>query len=150
MSLFESLQHSSIKSCLDFGCGSGILGVAALKYGIDRVVICDIDKSALDNCVQNLVLNFDGKNISNTTVVDRKRLEFNEKFDLVFANILQDALMSELPLLEQVVKKDGIIILSGLLNEQVDYISKNYSERGFEEIKRVSKGDWSAMEMIKV
>ena len=66
-----------------------------------------------------------------------------EKYDLVFANILEHVLISEKPTIVDSVKKGGHLIVSGILNHQVDTIVQTYSH--MEKKAVVSKGDWSAI-----
>ncbi|MCP4913826.1 MAG: methyltransferase [Oligoflexia bacterium] len=129
----------------DFGCGSGILGIAALKRRKVTCDFCDIDSDALDNCVQNLELNHYQDYNSDQRLVIRDRYQFpSEEYSLVFANILNHVLISEKPMLLDNLQKDGYLIVSGLLNHQVDEIKDNYADQCIH-IKTLSKGDWSAI-----
>ena len=138
--VFDQLKPAS--SCLDFGCGSGILGIAALKTKQMPTLFCDIDKSALDNCVQNLVLNFEGENLDGSKLVIRDRYQVS-KYDLVFANILEHILILEKETLLSSLAKNGFLIVSGLLNHQVEKIVSEYHQ--IEKVAVVSKNDWSAI-----
>jgi ribosomal protein L11 methyltransferase len=142
--LYDQIQNqfNSATTCLDFGCGSGILAIAAMKTRQMKTVFCDIDKSALDNCVQNLVLNFEGENLEGTKLVIRDRL-VPEKYDLVFANILEHVLVLEKEVILNSLKENGYLIVSGLLNHQVDNIVREY--QGLQKISVLSKNDWSAI-----
>ncbi|MBC7713834.1 MAG: 50S ribosomal protein L11 methyltransferase [Rhizobacter sp.] len=142
--LFDQIQNqlNSTNTCLDFGCGSGILGIAAMKTKHLQTHFCDIDRSAMQNCTQNLVLNFEGENLHGTELIIRDRYQ-PKKYDLVFANILEHVLISEKPVIVDSIKKGGHLIVSGILNHQVDNIIKNYSH--MEKISVATKGDWSAI-----
>lgn len=144
LSLFDKISEkfSEGAHCLDFGCGSGILGIAALKTKNMETLFCDIDKSALDNCVQNLVLNFEGKNLEGTQLVIRDRFKADRKYQLVFANILEHVLLLEKDTLINSLEKGGFLIVSGLLNHQVDNIVQNYP---LKKVDVLSKNDWSAI-----
>lgn len=128
--------------CLDFGCGSGILGIGAMKMKKMYVEYVDIDKAALDNCVQNLELNFHEHELNGQRLVIRNRFE-PKKYELVFANILQHVLLSEKPTLMDSLKEGSYLVLSGILNEQVETIIDAYSELSVVDV--VSRGDWSAI-----
>ena len=130
------------QTCLDFGCGSGILGIAAMKTKKMKTHFCDIDKSALDNCMQNIVLNFNGEDLTGTELFLRERY-VNKKYHLIFANILEHVLISEKSTLVDSLLPNGLVVMSGLLNHQVDSIIGIFTE--LEKISIVSKGDWSAI-----
>lgn len=138
--IYDELTTGS--SCLDFGCGSGILGIAALKTKKMPTIFCDIDKSALDNCMQNLVLNFENENLEGSSIVIRSKYSPKEN-DLVFANILENVLILEKEIILTSLKQDGFLIVSGLLNHQVEKIVLEYNF--LEKIAVVSKNDWSAI-----
>ncbi len=142
--LFDQIQNElrSTNTCLDFGSGSGILGIAAMKTKHMQTHFCDIDRSAMENCTQNLVLNFEGENLQGTELIIRDRYKA-KPYDLVFANILEHVLISEKPIITASVKKGGHLIVSGILNHQVDNIVKSYSHMEMKSV--VSKGDWSAI-----
>ena len=144
LSLFDKIsdQLMSGSRCLDFGCGSGILGITALKTKQMPTLFCDIDKSALDNCVQNLILNFEGENIEGSKLVIRKRYT-TSKFNLVFANILEHVLILEKEIILSSLAQNGFLIISGLLNYQVEAIVSHY--KILEKVAVVTKNDWSAI-----
>jgi ribosomal protein L11 methyltransferase len=129
-------------SCLDFGCGSGILGIAPMKDKNANVCFVDIDEAALDNCVMNLELNDHSDYLGLKEVILRERFEKND-FDLIFANILEHVLIEEKKILDECLNVNGHLIVSGLLNDQVDNIVSTYNK--FEVVKVCSRGDWSAI-----
>lgn len=137
------------KDCLDFGCGSGILGIAAIKWAGMSADFMDIDPRALDNCVDNLVLNFKDRDISGTRVVSRDRFSLEKNYDLVFANILEHVLLSEKENIDVCVKGGGYLILSGILLDQVDNILKTYKEIFYEHIKTSEKDEWASIILLK-
>ncbi len=145
LKLLEGIkQNISKKSlCLDFGCGSGILGIGAIKKKDMQVDFVDIDPAALDNCHENLKLNFNQEDLNGHALMSRERYELGEKYDLVFANILEHVLISEKPVILDALKKGSYLVLSGILNHQVDNIISEYSN--LEMVKTETKGDWSAI-----
>lgn len=139
--IFDDLAEKS--TCLDFGCGSGILGITALKTKKMPTLFCDIDRSALENCMQNLVLNFDGENLEGSKLVSREKFKADFKYDLVFANILENVLILEKEVILSSLNDSGFLIVSGLLNHQVDTIVDEY--KSLQQVLVVSKNDWSAI-----
>lgn len=144
LKLFDEMSDklNSSMRCLDFGCGSGILGIAALKTKKMPTVFCDIDKDALDNCVQNLMLNLEGENLAGSGLVIRDRY-VPEKYELVFANILLHVLILEKQVILHSLASKGFLIISGLLNNQVEAILEEY--KMLDLVRVATKGDWSAI-----
>jgi len=107
-------------SVLDYGCGSGILGIAAARLGARDVLGVDIDEAAITAAKDNAERN---------GVVLRLRHSsqpLNERFDLVVANILTNPLCVLAPLLAARVAPGGNIALSGVLATQADQVIAAY------------------------
>ena len=110
------------ETVLDYGCGSGILAIAAVKLGALRTVGVDIDSAALlaarHNAMQNRAdVRFDDASQSVLTV-----------YDVVLANILASPLQLLAPLLAGAVRSGGQIVLSGILAHQADEVGDAYRE----------------------
>lgn len=144
LKLFDVVSASlkDQERCLDFGCGSGILGIAAISILKMKVTFCDIDKKALDNTLKNITLNFSGMDLSGTELVLRERLN-HSRYELIFANILENILIFEKEIILSSLRENGFLIISGILNSQVENIISEYSI--LQLIKVESKGDWSAI-----
>lgn len=145
LSLFDDVKSDFDKEslCLDFGCGSGILGIGAMKKARMLVDFVDIDPRALDNCLTNLKLNFEESELNGLRLISRDRFELSDKYKLVFANILEHVLISEKELLLDSLDSKGYLILSGILNHQVENIKAQYESLIY--LDHISKGDWSAI-----
>jgi ribosomal protein L11 methyltransferase len=100
------------QTVIDYGCGSGILAIAAAKFGADTVVAIDIDEDALESTQYNAKRN--KAKVEVISAVDN----VNTKADIVVANILPSPLKVLAPLLGQLVKPGGQIVLSGILVDQ--------------------------------
>ncbi len=144
--LDESGVH--FKESLDFGCGSGILGIAHLLYNGESCDFVDIDKNALDNCLRNIELNLSGRDLAGSSLILRERFEVSKTYDLVFANILEHVLISEKELILSSLKIGSRLIVSGILKEQEDNILTHY--QSLKHVKTHSKGDWLAILFEKV
>ncbi|MBT8084058.1 MAG: 50S ribosomal protein L11 methyltransferase [Woeseia sp.] len=116
-------QSLTGKALLDFGCGSGILGIAALKLGAASVVAVDIDPQAIaatkDNARQNEV---EARIVATT----ERPLE---SFDIVLANILAAPLIEYAEWLTDRVRPGGALVLSGILAAQVERVLDAYRKR---------------------
>lgn len=107
-------------SVLDYGCGSGILAIAAKKLGAADVIGVDIDPQAIQSSQYNAMQNkVEARFSLSNSLLD-------QQFDLVVANILSSALTVLAPALAMACKRGGEIALSGILREQAEQVSKVY------------------------
>lgn len=113
---------SAQDTVLDYGCGSGILAIAAKKLGASKVVGTDIDSQAIQSSVYNAEQN-------NVTADFYHANKYQSReFDIVVANILSSALSVLAPALAKSCKTGGKIALSGILKEQASDVSAIYTE----------------------
>ena len=125
-------------TAIDFGCGTGILAIAAAKLGAIRVTAIDNDPQAVTSSSENVK-----KNHCEDIV---KTFHSDEKFkykpcDLLMANILANPIIELEPLFSELVKPNGTILLSGILEEQVEKVIDCYS-KNFNNIKTDNKSEW--------
>ena len=156
-SAFGSGEHESTRMCMsllldedlkgkkiaDVGCGSGILGMAALKLGAENVYFCDLDKDAIENLKVNLALNkFDNKayQVKCASLLDG----FDGKVDVIFANITADILIMLAPSAKDHLKDKGLIIISGVIKQREEDVLSAYQKCGFKLIKSEQDKDWRA------
>jgi len=120
----EWLDQSDIaaKTLLDFGCGSGILAIAALKLGAKSVTAVDIDLQALTATRQNAHSNKVDDRLVTTERID----QLDDQFDFVVANILAGTLLDQAEILCKRLKPGGGLALSGILAEQVADVTAAY------------------------
>lgn len=109
---------------LDFGCGSGILAIAALLLGARHAVAYDIDPQAIQATRDNAVAN--GVSDRLTTVDPERRVE-PFPADLVLANILARPLIELAPQLSATIRSGGALVLAGLLDRQADEVRAAYA-----------------------
>jgi ribosomal protein L11 methyltransferase len=135
---------------LDFGSGSGILGLAALKlkptFNVD---FYDIDPEANRNCFHNAELNH-LQDLNFRLLLPQVRNMLLPSYDLIFANILQNILIEESHFLTQRLAPHGKLILSGLLKHQCQSVIDAYEKLGMKLFKHEIKGDWAALWLEKV
>jgi ribosomal protein L11 methyltransferase len=110
---------------IDFGCGTGILAIAAAKLGASRVLAIDNDPQAIISSKDN-VINNQCESIIKSIHSDDE-IDF-ESCDLLIANILINPLIELAPRFAALVNTDGELLLSGILKKQVDRVVDCYSE----------------------
>jgi len=108
---------------IDFGCGSGILAIAACKLGARQVIAVDIDPQALSATASNMqVNNISADQIQLSSPADMDQSQAN----LLVANILAGPLVDLAPRFAALVKSGGQVLLSGILKTQLDEIQLAY------------------------
>lgn len=120
-------QCTASLSVLDYGCGSGILAIAARKLGAGRVIGTDIDAQAIEASHYNAAQNQVEAAFYLPDQLAPNQLR-EEPADLVVANILSSALSVLAPALAAACKHGGSIALSGILREQAEQVSAIYAE----------------------
>ena len=123
---------------IDFGCGTGILAIAAAKFGAKSVIAIDNDPQAVLSSKENIAKNKCENTITTIHSIDQ---ESDNKCDLLIANILANPLVELEPLFSDLVHTNGMLLLSGILKEQVDRVVKCYSIN-FSNIEVANKGEW--------
>lgn len=132
------------KSVLDIGAGSGILGISASICGAESVYLSDIAPLAVKACHENAELN----NIKNAIITQADLLEnATVKGDIVFANITADILIALSGNIGNVLKKDGYIILSGIIHKRYDDVLNAYLDKGYILDKSVVLGEWCGLRL---
>ena len=133
------------KSVLDYGCGSGILGISAIKLGAKSVTAIDLDPQAVIASKNNAEKNHVQQEIEITD--NNKKIEKN--FNIIVANILAKPLIELAPYFYKKLNKDGVICLSGILEGQINIIKDAYLKYfNLSEIK--IKDGWVMMSGIKL
>jgi ribosomal protein L11 methyltransferase len=130
---------------LDYGCGSGILGIAAAMKGASEVNCVDIDPQALEATVENAARNGVAQRVACCSPEDFAGGEM----DVVLANILAAPLIGLAPVLAGIVRPSGALVLSGLLQEQEEQVAAAYRD-DFELLGSKSLDGWLRMDFHKV
>lgn len=132
------------KTVVDFGCGSGILGVAALKLGAKHCIGIDIDPQALIATKENAKRN----GVDHQFDVFLPEHQPSISADVVVANILSGPLLELRQVISDFCQSGGQLVLSGILAEQVESIEKAYLTDFHLEASKVS-GDWARVSGLK-
>ena len=133
------------KSVIDVGTGSGILALASAKLGASKVEAYDIDDNAVKSARENCVLNDlqDKITVANANLLDKTA----NKFDVVLANITADVLIMLSQSLGNYMKKDGIVIISGIILKREDDVKEAFEKFGFSVKERINMGEWIAFKL---
>ncbi|XOV79828.1 MAG: 50S ribosomal protein L11 methyltransferase [Aestuariibacter sp.] len=132
------------KTVVDFGCGSGILGIAALLLGAEKVIAIDIDPQALLATKDNAKRNNVDQGIEVYLPSEQPRLEA----DLVIANILAGPLRELRNVITDFVKPAGQLILSGILDTQAEELNHLYGQDFTMETPAITE-QWSRLAGVK-
>lgn len=133
---------------LDVGTGSGILAIISLMYGIKHAVGTDLDPCAVEAVRENMEVNhinpeaFDmmiGNIITDKAVQDKVGYE---KYDIVVANILADVLVPLTPVIVNQMKKGGIYITSGIIDNKEQTVVAAVKAAGLEVLEVTYQGEW--------
>jgi ribosomal protein L11 methyltransferase len=151
---FGTGEHQSTQLCLlflekyvregmmilDVGTGTAVLAIASIKLGADKVIAIDNDECCYENSIENCEVN------SVKEEVDIRLCEIkdvNEKdFDLVAANIQRDILLQIKKEIRERIRKNGLLILSGLLIHDKEEIQREYEALNFSLIDSKVSGEW--------
>lgn len=133
---------------LDVGCGSGILGMLALKFGAKYSVGTDLDPCAIDATHENMEVNGitkDQYEVMIGNIIDDKAIQDKagyEKYDIVVANILADVLVPLTPVIINQLKTGGIYITSGIIDDKEETVVNAVKAAGLEVLEVTYQGEW--------
>ena len=127
---------------LDCGCGTGILGISALKLGATSCTAYDIDEWSVDNTRHNAVINHVDQQLT-TLHGDASLLDsIDERFQVVLANINRNILLQDMSRFANVTNPQGILILSGFYEADVPLIREKAGSMGFRLLESKKNDDW--------
>ena len=136
---------------VDLGCGSGILGVAALLYGANHVTGFDLDPKAVEETIALAERNGVGDHMTalGTTLTPGALEDWWGRVDFIAANIFLDALRELAPLIHGALATGGRAVLSGIGFEGAETLARIYEEAGFRVEKTNRIEEWASIEVMK-
>lgn len=136
------------KTMLDAGCGTGVLGIIALKRGAAHVTGYDIDQWSVDNARHNAVINNVAERFS-VLLGDSSVIPSNERYDVVTANINRNILLHDLPRFAQSLKANGLLILSGFYTSDVDILLSQTASLALSLKEQRQENGWACLMLVK-
>ncbi len=135
---------------MDAGCGTGILGIVALKLKASHVTAYDIDEWSSDNTRHNAVINRVDSQLSvycgDASLLDSKTADY----DLVLANINRNILLNDMPRFCQIMKQDAKLILSGFYTEDIPLLEARGKKLGLILTGAKNRDKWASIIMQRV
>ncbi len=131
------------KRVCDFGCGSGILGITAVKLGAKQCIMSDIDSQATKAASENAALN----GVSDKVTVLQGDLLSEGTFDVVVANITADVLIRLSAKIGDLLNDGGTLIVSGIINSRASEVLEAY--KGLTLKQNITDGEWQAFAFTK-
>ena len=130
-------------SMLDLGTGSGIFALAAKRFVADRVVAVDNDPTAIATAKENARVN--GITGIDFHVADATKLSRSQSFDLIAVNLYSELLITILPRTKSMQKRNGALILSGIMRVQQRGVISALRRSGFRAKPIRRRGKWIAI-----
>jgi len=133
------------QNVIDYGSGTGVLAIAAVKLGAKKAIAIDNDPQAVLATIDNVKANHAEDWV---TVLHSDKEKQLDKVDLLIANILANPLVGLCQHFSELIKSGGKITLSGILQEQLDMVLEAYSEN-FSDLKVMQKDEWCRVDGIR-
>lgn len=133
------------KRILDMGCGTGVLGIYACKLGAARVLGVDNDQWAYENALENISRN--GATTMDVRLGDVGVL-YQEKFDMILANITRNTLVRDISVYTQHLFDQGLMLVSGILTEDVQYVLNEAYRCGLDHMNTREKSNWISLTFV--
>ena len=132
---------------LDIGCGSGILAIASVLLGAESAVGTDIDAQSVKTANANAEINGVEKK-AKFFVVDEKGYG-EEQYDIICANIVADVILDLLPKVKNNLKRDGVLIVSGIIELRAEEIIASAKQNGYVIDTTETRDNWYAFRLKK-
>ena len=135
---------------LDMGCGSGILSIGAMLLGAGSAVGVDIEENAAATALENAEKNHISPDVYKTyygNILSDEKLasEIDCKYDIITANIVADVIIEMKDYFVRYLKKGGILIISGIIEERMDEVIAAVESAGFSNPEPYVKEGWAAV-----
>lgn len=135
------MQHAA--RVLDIGTGSGILAIAAVKLGAQKVFGFDVEQEAVENASENIDINYCRDSVKlHCGDIDHLPKNWPKTYDMILANIQRSVIADILPEMIKRTKPGGLIILSGILKEELHMMFQLFKNHYLIPVKTLAKNEW--------
>jgi ribosomal protein L11 methyltransferase len=145
--MMEAMQGLDFagKSVLDFGTGTGVLAILAEQLGAERVLAIDLDDWSIENARENIAEN----RCVHIAIEKNETILSNELFSIILANINKNVILQELDAMKQHLSDGGVILLSGLLQEDQAELERKAGQHhlAISYNGRMTKGNWICLKL---
>jgi ribosomal protein L11 methyltransferase len=142
----EYLAGTESSSAIDIGTGSGILAIAAIKFGVKRAVGIDIDPCARAEARENVRINA----LFNEIEISSRRIEaIEQRFSLATANLRYPSLKRFSNMIFDLLENNGIAVFSGIKADELQDLLALYTQKRFTCLWKEFEGDWAAIVLKK-
>ena len=125
----------------DIGCGTGILGIAAIKLGVEKVISVDIDEKCIEATTENAKIN---NTLENMQIYKGNLLDvIHDSADIIVSNIIAEIIAEMIPELKMHLKGKKIFIASGIITEKIYIVKDALINEGFEILEVNEKNGWA-------
>lgn len=139
----QSFQGAKV---LDYGCGTGILAILASKLGASMIDAVDIERESYNNTLENAQIN----NIDNIQVYQGTLdVILDTAYDVILANINRNVILDSLSMLAEKMKRNGVLLISGFLLEDVPIMETFAEDFRFTVDERSYRGNWACLKLLK-
>jgi len=145
--MMESVSFND-KQVLDYGTGTAILAILAEQLGANHVFAFDYDEVAIECAIRCVALNDCRLIDCATSVIDD--LDKNNKYDIVLANINRNVLIEKADELYQRHEHGGVLLLSGILENDKDLVLETYVAIGYQLTNEIQRGEWLCLRLEKM
>jgi ribosomal protein L11 methyltransferase len=144
LQLMEAIDFKGQK-VLDFGTGTGILAIVAAKEGAEWIDAVDNEEPAYENTLENARINAVESPIH--AYLGELGVIPKGEYDIILANINRSVILASFPALYDKLKRDGILLISGILQSDRDLVLSQAVAHGFHPETFLEKGDWLAVRL---
>lgn len=143
----QSINNEN-KRVLDVGTGTGVLAIMANKLGAKSIIATDVDDWSIENCRENFELN----DVENFEILQGTidKLTLPKDFDIIYANINKNVLLSELPFYSNLLANEGILVLSGFYSEDIDDLKGKAVKSNLRFEYSKTRNNWALMFLTRL